>query len=175
MIDEPKALRWLHRFLPRTRSKAIFLFVTYCYSVALTHIAARLITAAGFWQIRVDPENNIQQYVRPGVDDSRLIDLLVISPLVESLVTIVIIESLHRLKFRTVVQVIVSTSVICFLHGIEYAFWAFSIAPEVAIEAGTYIYWRRISVSVGAAMIVALHVLFNCLPALTVIMERLNG
>jgi len=162
-------------FLPRSRSKVIFLFVTYCYALTLIGVTAQLMRLAGLWQVRVDSSNNVPRYVRPGIDDTTLSDLLVVSPIVESLIMIGIIELLRRCRFRVAVQVVASVSVICLVHGFEYTFAAFSIAPGIFILAGSYIYWRRVSFWVGMRMIIALHFLLNGLPAITVIVERLRS
>jgi hypothetical protein len=93
---------------------------------------------------------------------------------VESFVIIGVIELLRRLGFRIAVQTFVSAVIICGLHAAEYTFLAFAVAPVFLIQAGTYIYWRRVSFWVGTQMIIALHVLYNCQPALIVLMERLQ-
>jgi hypothetical protein len=169
----PKA-GWFEQFLPRGQSKAVFIFATLCYSFTVTDIEARLIRVFGLWPVRVDPVRHVLRPVRPGVDNSNIIDLLLISPVIESFIMIGIIELLRRLKFNIVIQVMTSVSLLCLLHGMLYPFYAFLVAPTFLIYAGTYVYWRRISFWVGAEMIILLHFFSNAMPFLSVVAEWLH-
>ena len=167
---------WLRAFFPRSRSKAVFIFVMHCYSLTLASVTAQFIQLAGFWQTRVmEGDDNVLQYVRPGIDGASLANQLVIAPILESFIIIGVIELMRRLRFGLTVQVVTSVSVVCLLHALDYVFWAFAIVPSFFIDAVTYIYWRRVSFWVGTQMIIALHILFNSMPAITVIVERLRG
>lgn len=163
---------WLRPFIPRSQSRFVFLFAMYCYAVALGNISTQLLVLGRFWEIRIDPQDNTARYVEPGFDNSTLIELLVIAPIFESLVMIGIIELLRRFGFRVAVQFAASVIMSCLLHAVQYSFYAAAVAPGMLIIAGTYIYWRPTSLWVGLQMIVLLHFALNCLPRLSVIVER---
>jgi hypothetical protein len=165
---------WFKRFLPRSRSKAIFIFAMTCYSLTLTDIDARLIRLWGLWPVKVDPITHVLRPVRPGIDDSKIIDLLLISPVIESLIVIGVIELLRRLKFNIPTQIITSVSLVCLLHGIGSPFFAFLVAPAFFIMAGAYIYWRRISFWSGAQVIILVHFFGNVVPFISVMGEYLH-
>ena len=163
---------WLKKFIPRSESRFVFLFAMYCYAVALGGISSQLLVLGRFWEMRIDPEDNTARYVQPGLDDSTLVEVLLVAPVSESLIMIGIIELLRRFGFRAAIQLAASVSVSCLLHGVQYRFYAFSVAPAMFILAGTYIYWRHTSFWVGLQMIVLLHFALNCLPALSVIVQQ---
>lgn len=129
---------------------------------------------AGWSPTTLDLDETVPRHVRPGVDDGNLLDLLVIAPIGESFTVIVIIELLRLLRVGVGVQVIGAASVIFLLHAFDHVSWALFLIPAFLINAGTYLYGRRTSFRVGAQMIIALHFLFNCFPAMLVLAERLG-
>lgn len=164
--------KWIAQFLPRSRSKGVFVFAMLCYSIILTEIGAGLTRLAGWSPTRLVPDETVPRHIRPGVDDGNLLDLLVIAPIGESLTLIAIIELLRLLRFGVAVQVTAAALAMFLLHAIDHISWATFLVPAFLIDAGTYLYGRRISFWVGAQMVLALHFLFNCFPAMLVLAER---
>lgn len=152
----------------------MFLWVAHCYSVALAAVVSSLITFAGLWETRKHPQDDSLEYVRPGIDNGRLDDLLFLGPFVESILIIGIIEVLRWLRFGTGAQVGTSACAIFLVHVVDFRYSAISLLPVFLIHGATYIYWRRVSFLVGVQMIIGLHFLFNLMPAMTVIWERLR-
>ena len=170
----PKA-GWFERFLPRSQSKAVFLFVMTCYSLTITAVEARVIRLLGLWPEISDPVTHVHRLVQLHMEDNRLVIVALLgAPIVESFVFIGIIELLRRLRLNTAVQVIVPVSLFCFLHSIPYHFYGFWVAPFFLISAGAYVYWRRVSFWIGAEMIILLHFFSNAMAFLSVVAERLH-
>jgi hypothetical protein len=171
---------WFQRFLPRSSSKAVFLFVMTCYSFTLKAVIGLVIRLLGLWPVTIDSLTHLPRLVRPGIDRSTgtivtaIIDPLVIAPIAESLVVIGIIELLRRLNFNAVIQILVSASLSCFLHSIQYPFWGFEVAPVFFIGAAAYVYWRRVSFWSGTQMIILLHFFLNSIVFISVTAERLH-
>ncbi|HKP04417.1 MAG TPA: hypothetical protein VJU77_13775 [Chthoniobacterales bacterium] len=163
---------WLKRFVPRSESRFVFLFAMYCYAVALGGIASQLIALGGLWEIRVDPQNDVAHYVRPGFDGRPLLEVLLLAPVIESLIMIGIIELVRRFGFKVCIQVAASVGVSCLMHGRLYWFSAIAVAPGLFIIAATYAYCRHISFWTGLWMIILLHFALNFLPGLSLIIER---
>lgn len=163
----------LEQFLPRSDSRFVFVLVMTCYSATVTEIAARVIAFFGFWTVKVDNFQHTRP-VRPGVDETNLIDLLFIAPILESLIIIAIIELLRRLKVSVAIQLVTAVLAISLLHGLQYPFVAFLVAPAFLIQAATYLYWRRRSFWIAAQTIVLLHFLCNCIPLFSVLKDQLN-
>jgi hypothetical protein len=171
---------WFARFLPRSQSKAVFLFVMTCYSWTLSTLTARLIRLLGFWPT-TDPLAHVRQLIRAGGIDARTIALarllvgpLLLAPVFESFVVIGVIELLRRLKFSIAVQITGSVSLSCFLHGLEHPVQWLLVAPLFLIGAAAYIYWRQISFWIGAQMIILLHFIHNSIVFLNDLAEYLN-
>jgi len=140
----------------------------------------QLIRLLGLWPIITDPVTHVRRLVRPGIDRSistvvtTVIDPLLIAPIGESLILIGVIELLRRLKFNIAVQIIVSASLSCLLHSIQYPFWGVWVAPVFFIGAGAYIYWRRVSFWIGAEMTILLHFFSNAIPFIGTLAGRLH-
>src|SRR6266496_85573 len=86
--DEVPALQWLKSFLPRSQSKSVFLFAMLCYTLTLTTIEAILIRLARLWPIVSDPIRHVSRPVRPGIDAGKVVDTLLLAPILESLVIV---------------------------------------------------------------------------------------
>lgn len=121
---------WLEQFVPRSHSRIVFVLVMTCYSVAATEIAARAIALFGFWTVKVDNLKHIRP-VRPGVDDTNLIELLLIAPILESLVISAIIELLRRFRFPVGVQLVTAVFVISLVHGVPVPFFCISCSTRI--------------------------------------------
>jgi hypothetical protein len=161
-------------FLPRSRSKIIFLLVMTCYAFTLNTVATRLIRLIACWPMLARPIERGLPRLPPWANDfSYLIDALLIAPITESLIMIGVIECLRRLQFGVSMQLIASTGLICLIHSMRYLLWGVLAAPVFMIDAGTFIYWRRISFRTGTGMMIALHSLFNGIGALSFVSRHL--
>jgi hypothetical protein len=174
---EMQKAKCFERFLPRSRSKTVFVFVITCYTFTLQSLNWRLIRLFASWPKAMDPQTRALQLARPGVDDTivhTVINKLVIAPVVESLIVIAVIELLRRLKFSVVVQIIISASLSCFFHSIQIPLWGLEVAPVFFIGAGAYVYWRRVSFWTGTQMIILLHCFHNVIIFIGFLAERLS-
>lgn len=155
-------------FLPRSQSRAVFLFVMTCYSFTLQSMDWRFTRLLGF-----SPAMGLEHRTAAAV--SEVISPLVVAPVLESLAVIGLIELLRWLNFSVFIQIVVSASVSCLLHSIPHPIGGFLVAPAFFIFAGTYIYWRRVSFWVGSQMIILLHFLYNAIVFMGVLAQWLHG
>lgn len=154
-------LAWLERFLPQSRSRAIFIFAICCYTFTIGTLEARLVKILGLWPRTHDPVRHIVRNVQLGAEHSPAWSALLLAPVFESLLVIGIIELLRRNKFGVTVQIAGSTLLICGLHSIAYLMWGFLVLPLFFVGAASYIYWRPISFWTGTLMIILVHFFWN--------------
>ncbi len=160
-LDQPQIAAtaeagWFERFLPRSRSKAVFIFTITCYTFTLSAIAGRLIRLFG-----ASPTPNINYRTSTVLDT--VVGPLVFAPVVESFIVIGLIELVRRLRFNVAIQIAISVSINCFLHSFSEPFWGLAVAPGFLIGAAAYIYWRRVSFWIGAQTIILLHFFYNAI------------
>src|SRR5579884_3586192 len=106
-MTEPSNTRprnWFERFLPRSSSNAVFIFTMTCYTFTIEYLNGRLSRLFGFWRT---------SHVK-HLSSTPMVPLL-ISPVVDSLVVIGLIELARRLKFNIAIQIAVAVLVSCFL------------------------------------------------------------
>ena len=157
--------RWVvhfKSFVPRTRSKAVFVVVMACYSVALSNLVNALIRANGS-----RPPAAFYLWMRHPV--FYVLDALVLAPVLESLILIAVVEGAKRAGAPTLIQVFVAAWVISFMHAWPWAPHAIIVFPAFCVQAGSYLYWRRTTWKAGFGVLVAIHVLCNVIPTIGVI------
>ncbi len=161
-------------FLPRSNSKVIFILAMSCYAITLTTVETRFVQLLRTWPAVDKSIEHVVSPIAPPINQSSIVDLLLLSPAGESLIMIGIIGFVRRIRLSTGIQVVVATCVICLLHSLRYTLWGFIVAPAFLIDAGTYVYWRRReSAWVGALMMFILHACFNSVATVSVITARL--
>lgn len=136
-----------------------------CYSLAITLVATRLAGVLGLWtEVPPDVKETVQQLrASPWWNDIAM--NLLVSPVIESLVLIGIIELL-RLKWSAAVGVIVATLVSSAVHARAVPVWGIICIPAFFIDSASYVYWRRISFWSGFQTAVILHICGNIPPVL---------
>jgi hypothetical protein len=163
--DANGSLSWFEWFLPKSRSKAIFIFAVCCYTFTITTLEIRLIKIFGLWPEVVDPVRHVLRDVRLGEGHnqghSQVWSVLLLSPVLESLLVVGFIELLRRTKFSIAVQIVGPTLLICGLHSAIHTVWGFVAAPVFFIGAASYVYWRPVSFWAGMQMIVWVHFFWN--------------
>jgi hypothetical protein len=165
---------YLDRFLPRSESKAVFIFALTCYDIAISVVTLRLLRLFGWWPMTIATPAVPPRPVDLGVADSTIWDFLW-TPIVESALLIGVIELLRYLKCGAWVQVIVSTVLICALHSLQQpAIWGLAVLPGFLINTGAFVYWRKTSFWTGAQVMVILHFCSNILPILVVTRRMLH-
>jgi hypothetical protein len=154
----------LSSFIPRTRSKAVFVIVMTCYGYTLASLIGGWARAAHiknpppafYWFTHGDPAAN-------------LLSLVVFAPIIESLILIGAIELIRLARAPETVQVIVAALFIAELHYWPRWPHAVIVAPGFCIQAASYLYWRRSSWKVAYWVVVTIHALNNFIPALSYI------
>jgi hypothetical protein len=154
----------LGSFIPRTRSKAVFVIVMTCYGYTLASLIGAWARAAHikspppafYWFTQGDPAAN-------------LLSLVVFAPIIESLILIGSIELIRLARAPETVQVIVGALFIAELHSWPWWPHAVIVAPGFCIQAASYLYWRRSSWKVAYWIVVTIHALNNFIPALSYI------
>ena len=159
--DANDSLSWFERFLPKSRSRVIFIFAASCYTFTITTLESRLIKIFGLWPTIVDPVRHVVRNVRLGAEHSPVWTGLLLSPVLESFLVIGFIELLRRTKFSIAVQIAVPTLLVCGLHSAAHIVWGFIVAPLFFIGAASYVYWRPVSFWVGTQMIILVHFFWN--------------
>jgi hypothetical protein len=160
----PRSRISLRSFIPRTRSKAVFVIVMTCYGYTLASLIGAWARAAHiknpppafYWFTHGDPAAN-------------LLSLVVFAPIIESLILIGAIEVIRIARAPETVQVIVAALFIAELHYWPWWPHAVIVAPGFCIQAASYLYWRRSSWKVAYWVVVTIHALNNFIPALTYI------
>lgn len=162
----------LESILPRGHSKAAFIFTVSCYGIVLGLINARLIKLVGLWPSGSDSQG-MTRYLEPGLEHATILRSL-LGPLLESLILIALIEVMRWLKAIPIVQVLVSTLVICLLHSTSIPIWGLLVAPTFLVDTASYVYWRRVSFWSAAQIIYIVHLCCNVLPFLTIVQRTLR-
>lgn len=146
-------------FLPRSRSKIVFVLVMGCYSVSLGYLMSAWAYLA---HVRRPPR---AFYLRGGAQD--IIGLLVFAPLIESLVLVGVFELVRRVRAPVVAQVIVAALLISALHAARWWPHAVIVLPSFCIQTAAYLYWRERGPWKNAFwVLVSIHALHNLIPAL---------
>jgi hypothetical protein len=165
LAEAEDRLNWFEQFLPKSRSKIIFLAAVSCYTFTITTLEIRLIKIFGLWPKIVDPVRHVLRDVRLGEGHnqghSQVWTVLLLSPVLESLLVVGFIELLRRTKFSIAVQIVGPTLLICGLHSAIHTVWGFVVAPIFFIGAASYVYWRRMSFWTGTLAIIWVHFFWN--------------
>jgi hypothetical protein len=143
----------LSSFLPRTRSKIIFVLVMASYAKALSGLLSAIANAFGAER---PPLGALLERGYPGLE---VIDLLLFAPIIESLILIGLIELLRWLRSPAFVQIAVPA--ILSAAGHKPISHAIVVLPGFVIMAWAYLHWRRESWKTGFAVIALIHALLN--------------
>ena len=146
-------------FLPRTRSKTIFVLVTACYAFTAGALARAIVTAFGA------PHPPDDAFPRGSLLFD-VVDNLLFAPVVESLILIGTIELLRWFRFPVSLQVACAAAVSASLHAFVSTALAFGVAPAFVIMSVAYVVWRRTSWKTGFVVVTSIHALLNLIPAI---------
>ena len=155
----------LHAFLPRSESPFVFILTIACYDLAITVLLGAMVhllhfppRTPSFWESHGDPVAHI-------------IEAIFFAPLLESGFLFGVIELLRWLRAGPWLQVIFATVVTAGPHSYTWGWepYAFIVAPSFALQASSYLYWRRVSRMRGFAVVVCIHALHNILPTMSII------
>jgi hypothetical protein len=156
----------LSSFIPRSRSKAVFVIAMSCYSLTLS----RLI---GAWASALQITRPLTESY-PSRDIGTVLELLVFAPLLESLVLIAVLELVRRARAPEVVQALTAAFFVSELHVWPWWPHAFIVLPSFCIQAASYLYWRRSSFNTAFWVLVAIHACHNFIPAVGVVGRSLQ-
>jgi hypothetical protein len=148
-------------FLPRSRSKIVFVLAMVSYTLAAAALIRTVATAFGAQR----PQPGA--FLRHGYPTLEVISLLLLAPLIESLFLLGMIELLRWLRSPVWLQLILPATISAALHvPVSHAL---VVAPGWFIMAAAYLMWRRVSWKVGFAIIASIHALLNLNPAISAI------
>jgi len=161
------AQQFLSGFVPRSESRGTYVFTVTCYVIAIELLGGRIAAALGLWRVRSAPAavENARHMVAVPLWRQAVMDLL-ISPIIESLVIIAIIEIARRLKVGALTGIVAATLLFGALHCATIPIWGLIVVPAFFIEAVSYNYWRRVSFWAGLQTIVLIHAFSNLAPFL---------
>jgi hypothetical protein len=151
----------LSSFLPRSRSKIVFVLVMGFYCIAVGSFMS-----TWTWVARL-PRPPRAFYLRGDVPD--VLGLLIFGPLIESLMVVGVFELVRRVRAPDWVPMLTSSLFISELHVWPWWPHAFIVLPGFLIESASYLYWRRTSWKDAFWVIVCIHALNNVIPALSAI------
>jgi hypothetical protein len=153
-------IRW-SSFLPRSRSKVVFVLVMGCYCIAVGSFMS-----TWTWVAKL-PRPPRAFYLRGDVPD--VLGLLIFGPLIESLFVVGVFELARRVRAPDWAQVFVSAVFISELHVWPWWPHAFIVLPGFLIESASYLYWRRASWKEAYWVLVCIHSVNNVIPALSAV------
>jgi hypothetical protein len=153
----------LSSFLPRSRSKVVFVLVMSCYCITLGFLISAWRYAA---HVQSPPAAFYLDYRDPV---GNVISLLLLAPVIESLLLIGVFELVRRAHAPEVVQVFVAALFISEAHVWPWWPHAVIVLPGFCIDAASYLYWRRSSWKTAFWVVVSIHAINNLIPALSAI------
>lgn len=151
----------LTSFLPRSRSKVIFVFVMSCYCIAVSSFIATWTWVAPL------PSPPRAFYLRG--DAPHVLALLIFGPLIESLMIVGVFELARRFRAPNWAQVLTSALFISALHLTPWWPHAVIVLPAFLIQCASYSYWRRASWKEAFWVLVCIHSINNVIPALSAV------
>ena len=154
----------IQSFLPRTRSKTVFVLVMAAYSTTLDYFLAACRRAA---HVPGPPPPFYASATQHPL--GYIADLLILAPVIESFILIAIVELVRRFHAPTIVQALTAALFVSELHVFGWWPHALIVLPGFCIDAASYLYWRRISWRVAFVVIASIHALSNVIPATTAI------
>jgi hypothetical protein len=155
---------WL-AFLPRSRSPVVFVLTIACYDLAITLLFGDIVRLLHF------PPRPPSFWESHGDTMAHIVEALLFAPLFESAFLFGVVEVLRWLRAAAWLQVFVAAVVVAGPHSFTWGWepYAFIVAPSFAIQAASYLYWRRVSRKLGFVVLVSIHALHNLLPTLAII------
>jgi hypothetical protein len=153
----------LRSFLPRSRSKAVFVIVMACYCITLSFFISGLRRATHF------PGPPAAFYLDDRDPVGNVISLLLLAPVIESLFLVGVFELVRRAHAPKVAQVLVAALFVSEAHVWPWWPHAVIVLPAFCIDAASYLYWRRSSWKSAFWVVVSIHALSNLIPALSAI------
>ena len=155
------------RFVPRSRSKLIFVLTVTCYGFMLSSLVAALASA---FQLPPPPID----YLTEGMPVVRVISTVLLAPIIESLLLVGVIELLRVFRAPVGVQVFMATFVIAVLHCFPWPARGLVVAPIYAIQAASYLYWRPTSRKGAFGVVAWMHGLHNLIPGIYLAVDAIQ-
>ena len=141
-------------FLPRGKSKTVFVLAMACYAWVATHLLGTIAIAFGA------PRPKVSVLLERGYPMFEVIGLVLFAPVVESLVLMGTIELVRKLRSPVWLQITLPAIISALLHMPPIAD-PFVVAPAWFIMAAAYLRWRRVSWKAGFVVIASIHALLN--------------
>ena len=160
-VEKPRRRIRPASFIPRSRSKIVFVLAMSCYCVTLSYFVVAWARVA---HIHGPPRS---WYLSGHAAD--VIALLVVGPIIESLILVGVFELVRRVHAPEIVQVLVAGLFVSEAHAWPWWPHAVIVLPSFCIQAASYLYWRRESWKVAFWVVVSIHALNNVMPALSTI------
>jgi hypothetical protein len=146
-------------FLPRSRSKIVFVLVATCYAFTAGALAQAISAAFGF------PHAPVDVFAGESVT-FHVLNNLVFAPVLESLILIGCVELLRWLRLPVSLQLLCSAVVCASLHVFVSVVLAFVVLPAWFMMAGVYLIWRRTSWKTGFVVVASVHTVLNLIPVI---------
>jgi hypothetical protein len=105
----------------------------------------------------------------------RISDLLLLSPVFESLLLVAVIELLRWLHCPLWAQISGATLALALEHSTSWSPWGLIIWPAFAVDAFSYVYWRATSRKVAYGITACIHALHNLIVAIPVMVYAVRN
>jgi len=152
----------LTSFMPRTRSKFVFVLVMAAYEITF---GALLATSRRTAQLPKPPPSFFEGSTQHPIE--HIFEVLLFAPIIESLMLIGIFELVRVARAPAAVQVLTAALFVSELHAWPWWPHAIIVFPSFCIDAGAYLYWRSRGSKKAAFLVVAsIHALANLIPAI---------
>jgi hypothetical protein len=151
----------LSSFLPRTRSKVVFVFVISCYSIVLSQFVRTLLRAGNTPPPPREFYSGLQHPVL------HVFELLLVAPVIESFILIGIFELVRRAHAPSAIQVFAAAWVVSALHAVPWAPHAIIVLPAFCLYAASYLYWRHAGWRMAFTIVLFIHMMDNLMSAIS--------
>lgn len=96
-------------------------------------------------------------------------DLLLFSPLVETLILAAIIETARLFHAPTLLQILASVLVLGLYHSVPWSPRGLILTPGFAVMAYSYVLWRSTSWKISLLIVMCTHAVYNLIPTISVL------
>ena len=151
-----------YSFLPRSRSKVVFVLVMAAYSTTITYFMVAWRAAA---QVQ-GPSSGFYSVLEQQPLE-HILELLIFAPVIESLILIAVLELARRARATAGLQILSAAMSVSALHAWPWWPHAIIVLPAFCIDGASYLYWRsRASWKVAFLIIASIHALSNFISAI---------
>jgi len=156
----------LARWLPRSQSPVVHAIVLTAYGYWAGVVVGGVLRLGSF-QKPLDGDPSFTPITsEPPL--YRIIDGLLLAPIIESIMLIIFLEIVTALKLKAYLAAALGSALMCILHYSHSPtiVWTFIHFPSFLLQGAAYFNWRARSRKTAAGIMWGMHVLHNIVPSL---------